>query len=353
MRTTPLIIPVFLPEAGCSERCLFCNRKATATGGLPLSSLRQSIESSLTRIRADRADRERQVAFYGGSFTAMPEEDQVRVLKEVQPLLFSGQIDSIRISTRPDALNEETLSLLRHHGVKTVEVGAQSMIDRILLLTQRGHGVAEIVSATSRLKEWGFEVGLHLMAGLPGETFHHFLQTLDRVIDLRPHFVRIHPTLVLEGSPLEGLWRGNAYAPLSLEETIRWLRHGVLKLERAGLPIIRLGLQATRELEDHILAGPYHPALHQLVDSAIAFNMAAHLLQAYPQHRTAHFRCPPGEVSNLRGQRNSNLVALRERFGLWEIVVLSDCDVPRGTVLLQTAGHPALLRRKDFHDEES
>src|SRR4030042_764520 len=186
MVETPLIIPIFLPAIGCRERCLFCNQKTSNDGFPTLSSVRNFIEASLAEIPYDKNDREKQVAFYGGSFTATRREDQVSYLKEVQPFLASGLIDSIRISTRPDALDEETLSLLKEYGVKTVRLGVQSMIDEVLFLSKRGHCAEDAVSATSRLKRRGFEVGLQLMIGLPGDTCDRFLQTLDRVVELKP-----------------------------------------------------------------------------------------------------------------------------------------------------------------------
>jgi len=300
-----------------------------------------------------RPNRKRQVAFYGGSFTAMNGADQVRYLKEVQPFLSSGLIDSIRISTRPDALSEEIFPLLKKYGVRTVEVGAQSMIDQVLTSSNRGHSAEDTVSAASRLRNWGFEVGIHLMIGLPGDTFDRFLRTLDQIIDLKPDFVRIHPTLVLKGAPLEILWRAKKYSPLSLDEAIGWLKKGVLKLEGSSIPLARVGLQATKELEDHYLAGPYHSALHQLVDSAIAFDMATHLLRASSREPRVLFFCHPREISNLRGQRNGNTWRLKDQFGLMEILIESKEDMLRGSLVLQTSKEKLLIKRADFRYDET
>lgn len=344
----PIIIPIFLPNLGCRERCLFCNQKATAKELPSPSSVRRLIEASLTEFPSDQTNREKQVAFYGGSFTAIHREEQVRYLKEVQPFISSGLIDSIRISTRPDTLDEEILSPLKEYGVKTVEIGTQSMIDQVLSLSHRGHGAEDTIAATTLLKCRGFEVGLQLMMGLPGDTFDHFLQTIDRVIELKPDFLRIHPTLVLKGAPLETLWRAKTYSPLSLDETIEWLKKGLLKLERASLPVARMGLQPTKELEDHILAGPYHPALHQLVRSAIAYDMASRLLQMVQKESQAFFLCHPKEVSNLRGQRNENILKLRDRFGLREIFVLEREDVPRASLVIQTRTGNISMHKADL-----
>ena len=344
----PLIIPIFLPNAGCRERCLFCNQKVTGEG-LPSSfSVRDFIETSLRGFPLDKNDRENQVAFYGGSFTAIHREDQIRYLKEVQPFLSSGLIDSIRISTRPDALSEETLSGLKEYGVKTVEVGTQSMIDEVLLLANRGHWAEDTISAATRLRRRGFEVGIHLMIGLPGDTFDRFLQTLDRVIDLRPDFVRVHPTLVLKGAPLEILWRIGRYSPLPLEEAIQWLKKGLLKLERASIPVARVGLQPTKELEKNFLAGPYHPALHQLIDSAIFFDMATSLLQISQENGQALFLCHLKEVSNLRGQRNENILRLKKHFKLSEILIDGRQGWPRGCLGLQTQRGEVSIHRKSL-----
>jgi histone acetyltransferase (RNA polymerase elongator complex component) len=348
MVETPLIIPIFLPAMGCRERCLFCNLK-TAPGELsPPSFVRNFIEASLASIPYDEKHRGKQVAFYGGSFTASHKDDQIRYLKEVQPFLASGLIDSIRISTRPDALDEETLSLLNQYHVKTVEMGVQSMIDEVLLLARRGHSAADTVEAVSRLKVKKFEVGLQLMIGLPGDSFDRFLQTLDRIIELKPDFVRIHPTLVLNGAPLEGLWRDGRYSPLHLDETVQWLRKGILKLEKFSIPVARIGLQSTKELERDYLAGPYHPALHQLVDSAIFFDMASSLLQTSQENGQALFLCHPKEVSNLRGQKNENVLKLKKHFKLSEVLIEGRQELPRGFLGLQIQEGVISIDRKSL-----
>jgi len=312
------------------------------------SSVRKSMESSLSLLPSGRPNRERQIAFYGGSFTEMGREDQIAYLRAVQPFLSQGMIQSIRISTRPDALSEATLPLLKEYGVKTIEVGAQSMIDKILLLSHRGHTAEDTVSAILRLRQWGFEVGVHLMVGLLGETRDHFLRSLDQVIELKPDFVRIHPTLVLRGAPLEQLWRIGEYIPLSLEETVDWLKPGILRLEKAFLPAARIGLQPSKDLEEYLMAGPYHPALRQLIDSAIFFDMAQRILRDPADSSQAIFLCHPKEVSNLRGQRNGNIFKLKERFKLSEIFVEERQELPRGYLVLRTPKGEVSIDRKSL-----
>ncbi len=346
---TPIIIPIFLPNAGCRERCLFCNQKATGEELPSPSSVRTFIESSLTQFPPDAKKRDKQIAFYGGSFTAICKKDQIGYLKEVQSFLNSGLIDSIRISTRPDALDEKILCLLKAYGVKTIEIGAQSMIDPVLFLANRGHFAEDTISSVSRVSRWGFEVGIHLMIGLPGDTPSRFLQTLDRIIPLHPDFVRIHPTLVLKGAPLEILWRKGEYSPLSLDEAIQWLKEGLLKMESASVPVARIGLQPTCDLERHFLAGPYHPALHQLIDSAIFFDMAQYLLQTAPNGPQALFHCHPKEVSNLRGQRNENILKLKEKFRLSEILIHERKGLPRGCLVKEIQGKEVSIDRRSLN----
>jgi histone acetyltransferase (RNA polymerase elongator complex component) len=345
---TPLIIPIFLPNMGCRERCLFCNQKAAAEGAPSPSSVRNFIETSLSVILFDKRNREKQVAFYGGSFTAIPKDEQVRYLKGVQPFLASGLIDSIRISTRPDALDEETLSMLKEYRVKTIEIGVQSMIDEVLLLAHRGHWAKDTIAATSRLKQWDFEVGFQLMIGLPGDTCDRFFQTLNRVIELQPDFVRIHPTLVLKGAPLENLWRDGGYFPLSLDEAVQWLKKGILKLEKSPIRVARIGLQPTQELERDFLAGPYHPALRQLIDSAIFFDMAEYLLETHPNGSQSTFFCHLKDISNLKGQRNENVLKLKNYFKLSEIFIDGRQEWPRGCLGLQTQEGEVLIDRKSL-----
>jgi len=348
MFETPLIIPVFLPAMGCHERCLFCNQK-TAAEELPSpSSVRNFIETSLNRLPSKKKNREKQVAFYGGSFTAIHRDHQVCYLKEVQPFLPSGLIHSIRISTRPDALDGEILSLLKKYSVKTVEIGVQSMIDEVLLLAHRGHCAADTVNAVSRLQDKKFEVGLQLMIGLPGDTYDRFIQTLDRVIELQPDFVRIHPTLVLKGAPLEDVWRAGEYSPLPLDETVQWLKKGILELEESSIRVARIGLQPTKELERDYIAGPYHPALHQLIDSAIFFDMAISLLQVSQKNGRALFLCHPKEVSNLRGQKNENILRLKKNFNLSEVLIEGRQELPRGFLGLQTQEGLVSIDRKSL-----
>jgi len=341
----PIILSIFLPHQGCSNRCIFCNQKAIAHEIPSPQKIFQSIQSFLLSLPVKGTAREIQVAFYGGSFTKMETETQIAYLNVTRPFLLRSEIHSIRISTRPDGLNETVLSLLKEYGVKTIEVGAQSMINEVLSLCQRNHTKEDTLSAVSRLRQWGFEVGVHLMMGLLGDTPEGFLHSLDQIISLRPDFVRLHPTLVLRGSPLEAIWLQGNYLPLSLEETIHCLKKAVVRLERASIPIARIGLQPSLELKEHLLAGPYHPALHQLIDSALFFDMAQTLLKDFPDETRVTFFCHPKDLSNLIGYRRENISKLKRQFHLGEVWVKEREELKRGSLLLQTSNEEVKIDR--------
>lgn len=340
------IIPIFLPYLGCLNRCIFCNQKAISKDIPSSETIKKIIESSIETLSTKT--KKRQIAFYGGSFTAMPKEDQISYLEIAKEFILKGEVESVRISTRPDALNKDTFYLLRKYNVKTIEIGAQSMDDEILFLSNRGHKKEDTISSIKRLKAFGFEVGVQLMIGLPGDNLEKFLKTLDLVIDLKPNFLRIHPTLVLKGSPLEELWRTKKYVPLSIEDSIEWLKKGILKLESAAIPIARIGLQPTKELEAHLLAGPYHPSIRQLVESSIFFDMACRLIKKNFSPLKAVFICNPKDVSNLRGQRNENIIKIKEIFSLKEIIIQTQDDMKRGSIALKIESDLFLVERKDL-----
>ena len=213
------------------------------------------------------------------------------------------------------------------------------MVDEILWNCRRGHTSGDVVGSARLTRSMGFEVGIQIMLGLPGETKDLFLTTVRRVVDLTPQCVRIYPLLVLKGSPLERLYRRGKYSPISLTEAVQWAREALRLLEKAEIPVIRLGLQASPELEasEAIVGGPYHPAFRTLVESSIFYDMACRLLDGWGEgHRdTARFRIAPADVSYFTGQRKENLTRLKEAYGFRSIEIGSDADIIRGGLILE------------------
>jgi histone acetyltransferase (RNA polymerase elongator complex component) len=332
----PFIIPIFVPHMGCPHRCVFCNQ-TSITGADPYP-FREAITERLRnhlRSQPKRGGR-KEVAFYGGSFTGMEKAVQVYFLSTVQPFIEEGLIDSVRISTRPDYADPQTLDLLKEHGVMTVELGVQSMVDEVLRRSRRGHTADDARRAAKLLQGHGLEMGIQIMIGLPGDDTRRNAETVDRVILLNPHFVRIYPTLVLKGTLLEEWYRSGRYIPLSLEEAVDLCKRAFLKFSRAGIPVIRLGLQSSPELEteDCVVAGPYHPAFGHLVESSLFYDMASHLMGRMRGSQVFRAKVSPADLSNIRGQKNGNLDQLSKQFNLKHIHIEVDEQQPRGSLFL-------------------
>ncbi len=357
-----MIIPFFIMNRGCPHRCLFCNERLTA-GPYP-ERIEAAAFNQTVRGYLDNPGRKSgpvQIAFYGGTFTGMERGEQRRLLDFAAPFLKGGAVDSIRISTRPDEIDRRDLAHLRSFGVTTIEVGAQSLDDEVLLRSRRGHTAADTARAVTLLREGGFATGLHLMAGLPGDNRERFTHTVEQVIALGPDMVRIHPTIVLKDTLLADAFREGRYLPLTLAEAVSQCREALRKLTVAGIPVIRLGLQTTGELEEPgaIVAGPFHPAFRSLVETALLREMAVSLLTAAgPGMERASFTLAPADLSNFPGQRRENIIALQERFRLADIRVGAEQTLPRltlhlatGNRILQTdlSGTITEIRREDLH----
>jgi len=326
-----MIIPFFIPHSGCPHQCVFCNQKNITGQHQPAdtSSFPQKISDYLkTNVMNEPA----QIAFYGGSFTALPFEIQRAYLAAVRPFIHAGRIESIRLSTRPDCITKEILSLLQAYQVGTVELGAQSMDDIVLTLSGRGHAVIDTINAVNLLREYNFLIGLQLMPGLPGDSTGGFLKTVDRVIELRPDFVRIYPALVIKDTPLAARYTAGHYMPLSLDDAVMVCREALERFERVGIDVIRIGLQPSEELErpGTIMAGPYHPAFRQLVESSILVDkMRSTLRNRRGKTAKVTFQVNPKDLSAAIGQRRSTIELLKKEFGLREVRVVADNAVPR------------------------
>jgi histone acetyltransferase (RNA polymerase elongator complex component) len=324
-----MIIPFFIPHAGCPHQCVFCDQRRItgARRGPDPASVPATIRQYL---KTRPADTPVQVAFYGGSFTALRAADRQAYLEQVQPFIRSGAVAGIRVSTRPDAITPAVLSELKRFHVTTVELGVQSLNESVLRLSSRGHSAEDAARAVGLLREEGFTVGVQLMPGLPGDSSGIFRRTVGGVIALRPDFVRIYPTLVIRGTPLERLYYEGRYLPLTLEAAVVMSAEAMKRFREAGIPVIRAGLQATEELErpETVVAGPYHPAFRQLVDSSLFLELMRNMMSG---DGDITFLVHPSDLSSAIGQKRRNIASLREHYR-GAVKVLPDPRVPRGTV---------------------
>ncbi|MBN1882921.1 MAG: radical SAM protein [Deltaproteobacteria bacterium] len=260
------IIPIFIPHAGCPHRCLFCDQQAITSAGAVKLTRGHIVETvnSYTETRPDW-ERDIELAFFGGSFTLLPMKRQLDLLKIGKELIDMGRIDALRVSTRPDAISEKVLGFLEEYGVRTIELGIQSMSDHILELSQRGHTADDTRRAALLIKRRGFDLIAQIMPGLPGDTESTIMGTAEDVINLVPSGVRIYPTVVIKDTEMERLYREGRYVPLSLDETVRITGLIVRMFQEHDIPIIRIGLSHSKDLEKRVVSGPYHESLGALV----------------------------------------------------------------------------------------
>ncbi len=310
------IIPVFVPHLGCPHRCVFCDQRRISGEQRPAApgDVVKAIEEGLSRGSPETPPT---LAFYGGSFTAIPVAEQRALLSAAKPYFDSGRIADIRLSTRPDAVDESILSMLRQYGVRTVELGVQSMDGEVLRLSERGHTAEQAEKAAKMVKAAGFELILQMMTGLPGDTPDKSLETARSFVALRPDGVRIYPTVVIRGTPLYDLWSSGAYAEHTVEDAVE-LCAGLSELfDAANIPIVRLGLNPTDDLSGGgAAAGAYHPALGELVLSRRYLQRERALLSEDDRGKNVLFAVRPGRVSAAAGQKRANILALREEYGV-------------------------------------
>lgn len=305
------IIPVFVPHLGCPNDCVFCNQRRIS------GSLAPACPEDVTRAIESAGGGTSQLAFYGGSFTAIPAGEQEALLGAARPYLRSGRLSSIRLSTRPDAIDGEVLLRLRRYGVETVELGAQSMDDRVLALSGRGHTAQDVEDASRQVKAAGFRLILQMMTGLPGSDDETDVETARRLAALGPDGVRVYPTVIVRDTTLCDLWRAGRYKEHTVEDAVRVCARILPVFEKAGIPVIRLGLNPTDELSGgDALGGAYHPALGELVKARIRRSELEALLEGVPAGAAVTVEVPGRLLSQYTGQHGANREYLRERYGL-------------------------------------
>lgn len=308
-------IPVFVPHVGCPNQCSFCNQR-TISGehSVPDAAAVTRICTDALGFLGERA-KTAQLAFFGGSFTAIARPLMLELLEAAEPFVSSGQIGGgIRISTRPDAIDEERLALLRCYGVKVIELGAQSMDGEVLRLNLRGHTTQAVRDAAELVRRSGFELVLQMMTGLYGDTEEKTMETAQKLAALRPDAVRIYPTVVIRGTMLAELYEQGRYTPPAADEAVRVSAKLLAFFDEMRIPVIRVGLHASRELERDMLAGGYHPALRELCESRLFLEKFLAHFDLHPEQQgRVLIRVPSGCLSKAMGQHKMNLATLGGR----------------------------------------
>lgn len=333
----PLVIPVFIPHLGCRHSCIYCDQKKIAgEHELPGFDTLAALTADWRAGARDIAEREVQLAFYGGSFTGLAPDVQSDLLRSAARLKADGLIDRIRLSTRPDYMDEDNVRLLAHFGADIIELGVQSMADDVLELAQRGHTAEDVRRAAAAIRRYPrFTLGLQMMIALPGDTPDKSRYTAERIAELAPDFVRIYPTAVLKGTQLAWLWEQGEYQEWPWEMLLDTAADVVDVFGRQGIPVIRIGLQAADNLKlgGDLLAGAYHPALGELVKGRL-FRRQLEAFCRQSRASAATVYANPRELSQVVGQKRCNLRYCQEQYGV-TLSVKADPSIASGQIAWQ------------------
>ncbi len=325
-------IPVFVPHKGCPHDCVFCNQRRITGFSDEVSAdyVRDITQQYLKSFK--ETERRVEIAFFGGSFTAVPVKQQNELLEAANEYIKAGLVDGIRVSTRPDAIDPDILDNLLRYGVTTIELGIQSMCDDVLLKSNRGYFSDVVEKSVGLIREYPFKLGLQMMTGLPGDTFEKSVYTGKRIKELKPDFVRIYPTLVVKDTALCDMYMDGEYNPQTVEEAVELCT--VLKTEflNAGINVIRVSLQTTEEISPgaSVVAGPFNSAFGELVDNAIYYKKIVEYI-THARSGILEIDVNEREVSKAVGNGKINIRKLYEKYGI-VLKVHGKSDVLKGQV---------------------
>lgn len=317
------IIPIFVPHLGCKKCCTFCNQR-TISGEkkqVTAEDVTKTIEYYLKNFKDEHKYVE--VAFFGGSFTAIEREKQEELLTAVQPYIKNKKVDSIRLSTRPDAIDKSILKMLKKYHVKTIELGVQSSNNYILARCKRGHSFEDVIKASKLIRLYGFNLGHQIMVGLPDSNEKDDIQTAKDSIKLRPKMVRIYPVLVIKGTELEEEYEKGDFIPLTVSQAVERSKEIVKLFNQKHIQIIRVGLQNTDTITDvsknesEVIAGPYHPAFGQLVEDSIWYDKIVEKIKNINAKVVkVEIEANPKNINNIIGHKKENIKKLKDTYAV-------------------------------------
>lgn len=329
------IIPIFVPHLGCPNDCVFCNQKSISgqTKQVTKEDVKKIIEDHLKYVKENSIV---EVAFFGGSFTAIEEEKQVELLSTAYEYVKEKKVQSIRISTRPDYINKEILKRLKKYKVKTIELGVQSANDYILKKAGRGHTFEDVKKASKLIRFYGFKLGHQMMVGLPESTTLDEINTAKQLIKLKPKMIRIYPVLVIKGTKLEKDYNEGNYKALTVTQAVEICKELVKMFTKKKIDVIRIGLQPTDTISDptnensEVVAGPFHPAFRQLVESGMWYDVIVDKIKKLnAKVKEVEVIVNPQDVNNVVGQRRENISNLKNVYDV-DLIVKADDKVKQG-----------------------
>lgn len=321
-------ISLFVPHLGCKFRCTFCNQVGiTSHIDVPhAADVKAAVETAVSSPNYDCGNTE--LAFFGGSFTAIEPKYMLELLNAAAPFVKDGTVKGIRLSTRPDAIDGNILTLLKEYGVTAIELGAQSMDNEVLILNRRGHTAEDVERASELIKQYGFELGLQMMTGLYGSSDEKDLQTAERLIGLSPQTARIYPTIVIKNTALAELYRKGEYVPQALQSSVKLCARLLDKFENGGVRVIRVGLHSVSP--DSYIAGPFHPSFGELCEGERFYNTISQSLKSRGDYTVF---ANPRDISKVTGQKKNNIERLKKQG--FNCTVRGDNSVPNGSVKIQ------------------
>ncbi|MCI8482167.1 MAG: radical SAM protein [Clostridia bacterium] len=335
-KTKQYIIPIFVPHLGCPNDCIFCNQKAISgrLKKVTKDDVRKTVDYYLASFKEEEAERE--IAFFGGSFTGIEEELQEELLQTAYDYIQRGKIDSIRISTRPDYINKEILKRLKKYKVKTIELGVQSTNDYILNRSGRGHTFLDVKKASKLIRFYGFKLGHQMMVGLPESTRLDELNTAKDLIKLKPKMVRIYPVLVIKNTKLEQEYNNGEFEPITLNQAVERCKELVYLFNKSKAEVIRIGLQNTEVISEpnngqsDVVAGPFHPAFGQLVEDSIWYDsIVDKIKKVNVKVKEVEVRVHPQDINSVIGHKRENAKKLKELYEV-DIKVAQDPSMKIG-----------------------
>jgi len=337
-RPKPFVVPIFIPHDGCPQRCVFCDQKRT-TGQSEGFSSTDRLHAAIAQFLGYRRDRRRptEIAFYGGNFLGMSPERIHFLLNLASTYVSQGAVQGVRFSTRPDTISSETLGLIAGFPVTTIELGVQSMNDKVLEISRRGHTTLDTRRAVALLQSQPYRLGLQMMVGLPGDTPEQALATGEAIAALGPDFVRIYPTLVLKGSPLARWHAAGRYTPMPLDAAVDLVKSLLAHFIVNNIKVIRMGLQPTADLNAGagIVAGPFHPAFGERVHSALWREALRRWLSSHSVNgQSLDIEVHPSVLSRIKGYRNDNFKWIRREFNSNHIATRPAPELPTDRVLI-------------------
>lgn len=330
------IIPIFVPHLGCPYKCTFCDQVKISGQQKQVTAkdVKETIDYYLKNFRDDSKYVE--VAFFGGSFTAIDEKIQNELLEAANEYIAKGKVNSIRISTRPDYIDKNILKRLKKYHVKTIELGVQSTNDYILAKCKRGHNYEDVKKASKLIRWNGFTLGHQMMVGLPESTKLDELNTARDLIKLKPKIVRIYPVLVIKGTELEEELKQGEYTPLTVEQAVERSKEIMQLFNKSKIQVIRLGLQNTEEIADpntdssQVVAGPYHPAFRQLVEGSMWYDEIVNKIKKInTKVMQVKIIANPENINNIIGHKKENMLKLKDIYEL-DVMVEPDEKIKKG-----------------------